>query len=191
METIKSIYFEIQERLRNPVISTFFISWLFWNWKISLLTLHFLTDSNSSVTIDDYVCKVQNYATIGLSIIHPLLTVIFYIMIFPFIRNGVSYIQTRFERSKTELELNASKGSSVSIEKYMVLRNDYMSKIKELESVIAGESIQIKKNDELSQKINQLNHELGQKIEENGLLNKQMSSSLINGTWSFKIKTYP
>jgi hypothetical protein len=189
MEAIKSIYFEIQERFRNPVISTFIISWLCWNWKITLLTIHFLTDSNSSVTIDEYFLKVQTYATAWQSIIHPVLTVFFYILIFPFIRNGVSYIQTRFERSKTELELSASKGSSVSIEKYMVLRNDYMLKLKELENVIAGESVQIKKNDELNTKINQLNYDLSLKIDENATLNKQLSSSLINGTWSFKIKS--
>lgn len=62
-DSLKSLFTDFKERASNPFISSFIISWLFWNWKVTFLTINFLTDSNSNISWEKYVDLVLHHTS--------------------------------------------------------------------------------------------------------------------------------
>ena len=97
MEDIKEIYYDSKdsvkqiieigaERLKNPLLGAFFISFVLYNWQ-SFLYLLF-----SSSTIEEKILGIKNdYFQID-GLLTPILIAIFYYMALPFLLAGSEYI---------------------------------------------------------------------------------------------------
>lgn len=104
-----------------------------------MLVIHFLTDSKSKVSFEECINKIGSLTNNWHSIIYPLLSAIFYILVFPFLRIGIVFLQAWFTRHSNEFELKGTKDGSVSVNKYISLRSEYLKKIQELQTLINSE----------------------------------------------------
>ncbi len=186
MEYLKSFLSDLQERFRNPLIGSFIISWLFFNWQITMLALHFFTDSRSTLNFEEFISKINKLSNNNNSVLYPSLGALFYVLVFPFFRIGISFLQGWFSRHRIEYELKGAKGGSISIDKYLVLRENYRTKISELELVIKGESTQIEQNNILNQNLRYKEAQIQQLSNEMNQLQKRRASYYLNGYWNVK-----
>lgn len=76
-----------KERIRNPLISSFLLSWMIFNWKI--VSVYFFSDIPMVEKIQLIELKYSNLLNI---LVFPLLSAIFYILILPFIMWGIDQI---------------------------------------------------------------------------------------------------
>lgn len=96
-DIINSIFHSSNERLKNPFVSSFIISVLILNWKAILILI--FSDSK----IDRKINFISNqYLTTNSTIIYPLLFALFYVIILPYIMQGISYLVKYAKTSQIE-----------------------------------------------------------------------------------------
>lgn len=82
-EIIKSFFETSKERIKNPLVGAFIISWLFMNWKAIFIALF------SNNTILERIELIElNYSSIFSYLITPLLIALFYVIILPYLMWG-------------------------------------------------------------------------------------------------------
>lgn len=86
-EILKSFFEVSNERLKNPLIGTFMISWLLINWRPIFIALF------SEKTITERIELIEsNYSSISFYLTAPLLIALFYVIILPYIMWGIDEI---------------------------------------------------------------------------------------------------
>ena len=81
----------LKERLSSPIIGSFFISWVLWNWKIIIFVFSGL---EPQIKIDNILSLLSPY----LSFIYPFLTMLAYVFILPIINHYYGQYQNYRER---------------------------------------------------------------------------------------------
>jgi hypothetical protein len=82
----------IIERIKSPLLSSFGIAWLFFNWKIVLLLLF------SNKGIEDKIKEIDQLTSICNGLWFPGLIAIFYTIIYPFINYAIFMAHNQFEK---------------------------------------------------------------------------------------------
>ncbi|MFD2554760.1 hypothetical protein [Sphingobacterium tabacisoli] len=108
-ELLSTIFTTSKERIANPIIGTFIISWTAFNWK----PIAFILFSNKKIE-DKIVYIDSNFANIGNLLIFPLITVVIYLLIIPYINLLFEYL----------LEFPRVKRNMISISKQKQLINN-------------------------------------------------------------------
>jgi hypothetical protein len=183
MEYLKNMLSDIQERYRNPLIGSFTLSWIFWNWKISSLTIHFFTDSNSLLKFEDYIKGVIEFSNVKDSLLFPLLSSFIYVTLFPFIKNVISFLDAFYSKQQNSFIEKGSKESGISIKKYLNLKAEYKSKIEELKQIIDSEDIYRQKNNSLISEITELRSNLKAVNEDYVNCISKSNISVLKGFW--------
>lgn len=93
-DLINSIFHSSHERLRNPFVSSFIISTIILNWKAILILI--LSDLNIEARIF-LVSKL--YLTIYSCLIYPLCIALFYVIILPYLMQGIAIL---IKKAKTK-----------------------------------------------------------------------------------------
>ena len=105
MDKISEILNSVKERVSNPLIFSFLISWLVYNWKIPVALIWFDKEqisANGSKSIFDFIedeWKKNGYFWI------PLFIALGYTFIFPIIKNLISATQTWMSKWGENLNL--------------------------------------------------------------------------------------
>lgn len=87
LKLIQELFNNMNERVKNPFIGAFFISWFIFNWK----PIAFWLFSNQNV-LDKITTTELNYSDISNYLIYPLLMAFFYVLVFPFIMALLDFI---------------------------------------------------------------------------------------------------
>lgn len=96
-ELFNTIFVTSKERISNPIIGTFIISWFAFNWK-SLLVILF-----SSLTIENKIIYIEShFSNIGNLLLFPLTAVILYILVLPYFNLLFDYL-LEFPRIKRNM----------------------------------------------------------------------------------------
>lgn len=140
-EILPSIRNNFKERLGNPIIGTFAMSWVFCNWRTIVILL--FSDKSIEKKIETIT---SNYSEINLILLYPLYFTIFYVFLMPWILYGVQILQEKSNhprrrlRYETEIILNDLKLKStigeLEIEQERLrhsLKNEFEQKSQELE----------------------------------------------------------
>jgi hypothetical protein len=189
MEKLSDFFKTIKDRLSNPLIASFLISWLIINWKIVIgVILYKITDLH----LDGYVSYLdlvsKNIDTTNI-FYHPLIVALIYTFIFPFIRNLIYAFNTWIIAWGNKLNLNLSKKSKVSMTKYLELRETYEGRTKLLEKILDQESDYINENEKIKSEILVLRGEKNDAIQDLHSLKEKLQSStdssILNGEWEF------
>lgn len=125
MEFLKNMFTPIQERIKSPLYSTLIISWLVCNWKI-WVALFFYNETINGIDKITYISnQISNYLTMY---VIPLLAVIVYLYIIPFIDFEVfrHYESNKNKKQVAKLKL---------LEKSMVSGKTYTEVLKEKNSL--------------------------------------------------------
>lgn len=190
MDKISEIFNSIKDRLSNPLIFSFLVSWLVYNWKIPVALIWFDEKQISANGCKSIFEFIENELSKGYFWI-PCLFAFGYTFLFPIVKNLISATQTWMKKWGENLNLQISKGGKVGIEKYLKLRNEYVEKIDELDKIISKESETREYNKLLFAEkadLDAKNFQLQQQVE---LLNNEIESisdlKFLQGQWKFTI----
>ena len=87
-ETITSLFGTVRERLSNPFLGAFILSWAAINWRILYTILHPLDTAAATIQ------AVDAYGTYWLSLFLPGLMACFYVLAYPWVKFGIFYLQS-------------------------------------------------------------------------------------------------
>lgn len=106
MEDLKNSLISVfKNRITNPLTGTFIISWVIWNWKIFYLT--FFVSEKSIITEKiatkiDYI--LEHCSDICNLLVYPLLSTLFFILLFPFVSVLAYRLQQYFRGLKITIK---------------------------------------------------------------------------------------
>lgn len=188
MDKISEVFNSIKDRLSNPLIFSFLISWLVYNWKIPVALIWFDEKQIGASGCKSIFEFIENELSNGYFWL-PFLIALGYTFLFPAFKNLISATQTWMKKWGEDWNLNISKKGKIGIEKYLNLRNEYSEKTEELEKIISKESEIREYNKVLfsdKAELDAKNYQLQQKIE---LLEKDIDSisdlRFLQGQWKF------
>jgi hypothetical protein len=130
MEKVSDILKTIKERISNPLIFSFIISWLLFNWEISI-GLFWLSEEELKregyKSLLDYInCKGANFGW-------PIFTALLYTIGGPLIKILVTAFHTLTSKWSDNWSLKLSEGSNVPLEKFLSLKENMTKRTKVLE----------------------------------------------------------
>ena len=193
MEKIQQFFRHIGERLSNPFLFSFLISWLIANYKV-IIGLCFYSISELSIDgYSSYLDLIAKSVTWWTGVLIPLIGASLYTFAFPYFKRWVKLIYLRINQGEEKSSLEILKNGSISTVKYLRLRESYVQSEKHLRQVIDEESEFFKKRTELNEKISDLRKEVSDLQNENEKLNKTLTPlkefkelrdvEFLNGSW--------
>jgi len=145
------------ERIKSPLISSFSISWMIFNWRVIVFILLGKYDAN------ELIIKIESYLNFYSSMLLPLITSVFYTLLYPLINYKVFNFLNILE---TEVELKRAENSIKVLTKKLSIASS-QSKLNDY-SLDFDKKMQIKESEkdyELAKKQNEL-EEMRIEIEE-------------------------
>lgn len=185
MEKITDFFKELKERINNPLISSFIISWIFINWKITIGLIFYKNTDFINDGYFSYFDLITRNSELWRALWLPLIIATGYTFIFPFLRNVILAFQSWIKSWGSVWNLRFAKDGKISTSKYIGLRKIYEERTVFLEEVIEKESKLVEENAEL--KTNNLKL-LDEKNNLHEVLSKWQNAnnpSILNGNWEF------
>lgn len=136
IENIKDVVKNFRERLASPFFFSFIVTWLLFNWKVTVALLWYnaeLFSRKNSDLISFIESKTSNWQSIWI----PLISATLYTGL---IRNLISAFITWSSRWGSNWNLEIGKNSKVSMEKFLTYRNLYIKTTRDLEIILKDES---------------------------------------------------
>ncbi len=195
METVKDFFKQINIRISNPLIFSFIISWLVWNWKIVIVLIFYNEKFLNQDGYKSYLDFITKNTDKCYSFWCPIFFAVGYTFAFPFVSTGVKAFQTWIDKRSNDWNLSILKSGKIGIEKYMSLRESLDVRRDFIEKIIEKEGSNLVLLEEANDKINSLEHQLNEnKLEhqreiknyqqQRGILNTE----LLQGKW--KMQTF-
>ncbi len=193
MDKISEVFDSIKERVSNPLIFSFIFSWLIFNWRIPVALFWFdekQISANGCSSIFEFI--EDDWKRNG-SIGWPLVFAIGYIIVIPFVKNGVRIVSAHAQKWGENEEIKALDGGKIGVEKYLKLKDDYKNATKKLEETIEDEKKYLTLNTDLLNEINDVKSHLNDTLVERNNLNDKIRRindySFLNGSWKVTTKT--
>ena len=143
-ELIKSFFESSRERIKNPLIGTFAISWVLINWKPIFIL--FLSD----LTIEKRIHEIElNHTSLKYNLILPLIIALIYVIILPYLMWLID-----------ELIKKSIKGRKGNIITQLILDVQGKQKLAIEENKLEDIKADYKDKAELNKQIEQLNKEI-------------------------------
>jgi len=196
MNTIKDFLSELKDRLTNPLISSFIVSWLLWNWPI---TVSFLFYSQEQLRLDQhnsYIDLILKHASSDNMLLYPLVCSIVYTLIFPLVKGAIIFFNAWVVSQTDTRILHSTKSTAIPIGRFLRLKEDNQNISNELniiykeEKKTGEENVRLKhqlveKEEQLKQ-LNDQFHDLESKLNK---LNDNSLLGRLDGRWEITIKS--
>lgn len=176
---MKNFLAEINERTRSPLIYSFLIAWVIFNWKIPVSLLFEDVKELEAHGYYSHLQFIQAKLNWSKGLVHPLLSSVIYTFVFPFVRNGISIFNAWINRWGSHYTLNISKKGKISLEKYIDIKKELDYQLSNLEQTIIKEASYLKENTQLKKDIDLLKDDF-----EN--ISKSRNPILIDGFWRYE-----
>ncbi|OIR00144.1 hypothetical protein GALL_177900 [mine drainage metagenome] len=186
MEKISDFFKELKERLSNPFIYSFLISWLIFNWKIPIALIFYKSEDLLKDNYKSFISLIADQIHLQKSFVYPILAALLYTFAFPFFRNTIIAFNSWTKAWGSSWSMRLSKSGKISIEKYIELRNTYAKRTQLLERTLENESKFLQENEELKNRILQLTQEKNEYQANNQKWIDYSSYSILNGEWNFQ-----
>ncbi len=152
METFKDFFTDLKNRAGNPLISSFVISWLVFNWKIPVALFFY---NHKEVIFDGYLSYfdlITRNSVWYFTIVLPLTFAGLYTYFFPILKASIKlHIATWAAKNETDI-LNATKGGRIPIDKYITLKEAYDLRVEQVSSNLDKETFYVQENAKLKVK---------------------------------------
>ena len=187
MDKVSDILTNVKERLSNPLIFSFVLAWLVYNWKIPVALLWFdkkqISDSGYNNILEFIEAEWRSNGDLW----RPLGIALIYTVFLPVVKNLYRLLNSLVYKYADNLDLKILKGSVVSIEKHLKFRELYLKRTEELDTIIKDEQKYLTENNEIRNELfianENLKKNLELKIELNEIINKIDDVSILNGIW--------
>ncbi|MGN6439080.1 MAG: hypothetical protein ACTHMM_21230 [Agriterribacter sp.] len=156
MEKIQDFFKQAGERLRNPFLFSFLISWLVANYKIVIGLCFYSMDKLKVDGYASYLDLIEKESNWCRGLVYPLIGASIYTFGFPYFRRFIVLLYTRINKRQEEKTLKILEGGSVSVKKYLRLREDYKESEKRLTKVIEEDSEFMSQRTDLHNQIDKL-----------------------------------
>lgn len=187
-EVLLSIFKASEDRLKNPVFGTFFLSFIAFNWKpVSIFLL-------SDCQIEERIVLISNnYSAVQTLLLYPLLTVIFYNMILPYVMVLIEWMTSLSFKLRTQnhyksksLVLDEKKKVALAEAELEDIKSDYKEKadlnkqIRHLKDQIQGKDTYTEQLQQIMKRELDKNEELEKKVLERDDLVKNLNERIAN-----------
>ncbi|PSK91589.1 hypothetical protein [Taibaiella chishuiensis] len=141
MDKVSEFFKELKDRSSSPLFSSFAISWLITNWKIPVILMKYDSKDFSEMKMKgaiDYIMHLEIpwYQLWGI----PAGSAILYTFGYPYLKNFISAFNAKRRKEGSNAVLKYSENGSISINRYLLLRKEYMDRTKRLQEIIKEES---------------------------------------------------
>ncbi len=149
MEKVSEFFDELKSRLSSPFIFSFFISWLLWNWKISLGLLWYNSvelNATGFSTVWDFILKNSNYLH---SLVFPFASALAY----PWLKYLSTWYVSYVAKVGEGVNYNITAETHIRYTEYVALRKEYEAQKKDLQDIIDNQSKDRKENEDLKKTV--------------------------------------
>ncbi len=192
MDNIRDILTSLKDRFTNPLLFSFLISWILFNWKIVFAITYYDIEQIERLgycTIYDFIEGELNKDN---TILYPALYAFAYTIIAPVIKNLVRLFYSWCYKWGGILNLRVTAGAKIPYERYIKLREEYDKRTKMLEDTISKEGANFIEVSDLQTKL------LESQTKENELTNKLnrytkfemelYNTRFLDGYWTYNYK---
>jgi len=188
MDKISDFIKELKGRLSSPLISSYIISWIVINWKVTIGILFYKI---SDLKLDGYTSfmdLVTKNVTVTTGVLLPTLVAFIYTFIYPLLRNCILAFNSWTKSWGDEWNLKIMKGSKIPMLKYIQLKENYQVQSKLLEETIEKESYFNTENKTLHQRISEITNTVDNLSAELKIWKSANDVNVIKGEWEFSLK---
>lgn len=189
MEKIQDFFKHIGERLRNPFLFSYLISWLIVNYKVVVgLFFYKLNDYES------YINLIEKETSWKTNFLYPVIGAFIYTILIPLLKREIILFHTWINQGQEKRTLNILKEGYISTDKYLRLRDSYKQSQAKLVEVIDDESKFLKQRNDLNEQVTNLRTELIQSNDKLNTLEKEIAPlkilktstdlSFLSGRWT-------
>lgn len=174
----------INLRLNNPFILSFCISWIFWNWPITVGLLWYNSQSLPQYGYANYSELIIGNSDIFKNFVGPLI----FAMAYPFLKWGFNLMQT-WVSSKEEKTIKVVSGKGyIPTSKYLNVLEKYDLDVKKLSQIIEDESKTIEENANLRTSLAEKNVSIAEYQKDVQISRKYSENIFLEGKWEVTIK---
>ncbi len=181
----------IKDRLNNPIIFSFLLSWGIFNWRI-VVALFWDEPFGGGHRNDSLIDYMAANLDATRSLLYPFLSAVGYTFISPPIKNIVVAFQNWNFRWGEKWNLNILKEGKISIEKYFSLKDNYEARRKNLEAMIESEDKVLKRaqeqEDELIKQRQKAEDSILQLSDKTAVIDNLNRIEVISGKWVRKVE---
>lgn len=188
MDKVSNILNNIKDRLSNPLIFSFLLSWLIFNWEITVALVWYDKSQINAEGCKSIFEFIENEWSQNGKIKEPFLVAICYTLLLPIIKNLIRLFNSFVYKYADILDFKILKKSSVSIEKHLKIRDAYIKRTQELDKIFKDEEIYIIENNQIRNELsiareNQKNADQF-RVDLNDIINGINDVSFLNGFWN-------
>lgn len=166
----------IRDRLRSPLLGSYFIALCIANWRV-FIALFWFGDAelnlSGSCTHVEYIEQVTNWRSLFAI---PMIVSLIYTFLWPFIRNKIDEFTTKRNVEGQQLQRPILGQAVFTAEQYLLKREELDIKQKELEETLAAAKEVEREKMEQTELIQKLNDKISN-------LERKYDSSALNGVW--------
>lgn len=179
------IYKEFKERLSSPFIFSFILSWFIINWRIWIGLFFYDIEDLYRDGYHSFICLISTNIAWYSGLVKPLIGAFLYTFVYPYLRDFIYVFNTKRKKATDDEILEIRKNGSISVSKYIRLRDKYSERTKALQEIIDAESDHKVENIELKGTIGMLKMEKEKVDDELQRWKDINNSNLIAGNWEY------
>ncbi|MCC6288189.1 MAG: hypothetical protein IT249_09920 [Chitinophagaceae bacterium] len=194
MEKIQDFFKHVGERLRNPFLFSYLITWLIANYKI-IVGLFFYTSyglkDDGYKSYFDLIDKTKNWWT---CLWIPLIGAVLYTFIIPLLRIAIQLFYTWINQWQEKKTLKILGNGSISTKKYIILRENYKESEKRLQNIVDDDIKFMSERTKLHTQVQELTNSLNktnaqligvqEKASQLDIIKRNTDVSFLHGTWN-------
>jgi hypothetical protein len=192
METIKDFFGELKERASNPLVSSYVIAWLIFNWPITIGILFYSQEELQLDGVRSYVDLVSRNSSIWLNLVLPAIFALAYTFVFPYVKAVVKLYHAKISAKNESDILKATKDGMMPVKKYIELRDTQNLVTTQLRELIDSQSTIHNLNTELTTKLSEESNRYNELAAENAKNLKTLDiyyiytqAGILDGKWNF------
>jgi hypothetical protein len=156
IDKFEEILSNLKERLTSPLISSFIIAWLIFNWRIVIGLFWHESEELNILGYTNYFDLITSSIQFDRSIFNPLFFALGYTFVYPILKNLINAFLTWTTRWGDNWNLRLMKNGSIPVDRYLQLKKHYDKRTTALEEVIKSESVYVAKIGELESELSSL-----------------------------------
>ncbi|HMN25511.1 MAG TPA: hypothetical protein PKE38_13490 [Ignavibacteriaceae bacterium] len=160
MEKIQDFFKHVGERLSNPFLFSFLISWLISNYKVTIGLLFYSIPELKADGYSSYLDLIAKSVTWCIGLVYPLIGAGLYTFAFPYLKRFIALLYIRINQGQEKSTIKILKGNVISTDKYLRLRESYKESQERLSRVIEEESDFFRERNDLNKQLSILDSDL-------------------------------
>lgn len=193
MDKISDFFYDLRDRVTNPLFVSFIIAWLVYNWQIPIGLIFYKGSELATDGYKSYIELISKNLEMGRSLWVPLKCSLLYTFVFPPIRLVIMAFLTWIKTISITWNLKIRSAGKVPAAKYFKVLRDNEEKQKYLSDLILKEDVILRDNATTKAQLEEEKSNVSKAQDEKVLLQNKLNVILnmantdwLNGDWNIK-----